>query len=89
MDKEERMITREGAIKALYRVINCGIISGELEAKLQDIAKCISDEEQLRIHAWGMPDDDYITLHTAMRADSPDYKDFCKKQMEIFDKFAY
>lgn len=39
-------ITREEAITTLYDVINSGIISDELEGKLQDIASCIDNEEQ-------------------------------------------
>lgn len=48
-------ITREEAVKTLYNIINSGIISDELEGKLQDIASCIDNEEQ-GLFTWGADD---------------------------------
>ena len=37
-------MTREEAIKTLYKVINSGIIDMELEEELNEIANCIEDD---------------------------------------------
>ena len=73
------MITRQKAVRALYAVINCGIIDEDLEMSLQDIANCIEDETYLGIHAWGMSDEEYMKLHTAHRVD-------CR---EIYGKYKF
>ena len=39
------MPTREEAVETLYSIINSGMLSDELTEKLEDIAKCISAEE--------------------------------------------
>lgn len=49
------MITRTEARDVLYDIINSGIISEEMEDKIQDIVNCLFDEEELGIHSWGMP----------------------------------
>ena len=83
------MITRENAIDVLYEIVNSGILSEELEDDIQDIICCIEDEKDLGIHAWGMPDDEYSTLHTALRTDLPEYADFKMQQEEILDYYKF
>lgn len=83
------MITRADAIEAIYEIINSGIIVDELEGDLRDVASCIKAEAEWGIHAWGMPDDDYILLCTSHRTDLPDYEDFIKKQVAIADKYSF
>lgn len=77
-------ITREEAIKTLYNIINSGIISDELEGKLQDIASCIDNEEQW-LFTWGA-DDDVIDLFIAKREDliTPEWEQHCN---EIWKKY--
>ena len=68
----EKEITREEAVETLYEIINSGIISDDLESKLQDIANCIEDEDKehgLGIMAWGMNREEHGMLHTAYRED--------------------
>lgn len=83
------MITRADAIEAIYEIINSGIIEDELENDLEDIAKCIKAEAEWSIHAWGMPDEEYILLCTAHRTDLPDYEEFIKKQVAIVNKYSF
>lgn len=47
-------ITREEAITTLYDVINSGIISDELEGKLQDIASCIDNLGEIQNQGRGI-----------------------------------
>lgn len=77
-------ITREEAVTTLYDVINSGIISDELEGKLQDIASCIDNEEQ-GLFTWGA-DDDVIDLFIAKREDliTPEWEQHCN---EIWEKY--
>ena len=83
------MITREFAIETLYSVINSGIISEDLEEKLQNIANCIEDEMNLSIHAWGMPDDDYCELHTCYKTDLPEYEQRMQNKEEICKRYSF
>lgn len=83
------MITRVDAIEAIYDIINSGIISDELEDELRDVANCIQAEANWGIHAWGMPDDEYLLLCTAKRTDLPEYEEFIKKQARIVDKYSF
>ena len=84
-----QMITRQEAVSVIYAIINSGIISEDLEDALQDIANCIEDEETLQIHSWGMPEDDYMTLHMTMRTDLPEYEEFMKKCEEIHQRYVF
>ena len=78
------MITREEAKRLMYDIMNSGIISDEIEEKLQDVANCL-EFEQYGLHMWGASDNDIETLTTSMRTDSPDYPAHIKKQQEIAD----
>ena len=77
-------ITREEAVHTLYAVINSGIISEELERKLQDIASCIDNEEQ-GLFTWGA-DNDVMDLFVAKREDliTPEWEQHCN---EIWEKY--
>lgn len=77
-------ITRDEAVTTLYDVINSGIISEELEERLEDIASCIEHEEQ-GLFTWGA-DDDVIDLFVAKREDlyTPEWEQHCN---EIWEKY--
>lgn len=77
-------ITREEAVTTLYDVIDSGIISDELEGKLQDIASCI-DNEEWGLFTWGA-DDDVMDLFVAKREDliTPEWEQHCD---EIYEKY--
>ena len=67
IEKGKVMITRQGAIEALYKVIDSGILSEELEEQLTETAKCIEAEDpenDLGVFLWGA-DDDYVDLYIA------------------------
>ena len=76
------MITRTQAVSVLLDIINSGAFS-DMEDDLQDIINCIEAERDWAIHAWDMPDDDWVTLNTAMRTDLPGFDDFIEHQKEI------
>ena len=83
------VITREAAIDRLYQLINSGVFEKDVEDDLQDIANCIEDEKQLRIHSWGMNADEYGKLHTAWRTDLPDYDSKAAEQERIVKKYRF
>lgn len=62
------MISREEAIFCCYDLLNAGILSDEIEEKVQDIASCI-EAELLGRHEWGVDSHELSTLYTAKRLD--------------------
>lgn len=82
------MITREEAKELMYDLINSGILSDEIETKLQDVANAI-EYEQYGLHMWGASDEDVYTLAVSMRTDIPEYLDFLKKQQVTEERHRF
>lgn len=62
------MIMREEAVEVLYDLISSGILSEEIEEKLQDIASCI-EAENIGRHEWGVPREELGKLYASVRVD--------------------
>lgn len=83
------MITRDNAVEAIMEIINAGILREDLEEELNEIMHCIDAEQDLGIHAWGMPDEEWGILCTAVRTDLPEYREHILKQKEICQEYEF
>lgn len=81
------MITRERAIEVIERVVCSGVIDDETVEVLEDIASCLNMEELQKISPWGMDDEDYIALVTAVRTDLPEFEEHMKRCEKITRKY--
>lgn len=80
-------ITREEAIETLYDLLNSGILSEEIEDKIQDIADNI-ENERYGLHMWGADEEEYAVLYTAKREDLITDEDRAEGQ-RIWDKYTF
>lgn len=80
-------ITRKEAIETLYDLINSGILSEEIEGKIQDIADNI-ENEQYGLHMWGADEEEYAVLYTVKREDLITDEDRAEGQ-RIWEKYSF
>lgn len=80
-------ITRDEALEALQTLLNSGILSEELDAKIQDIADVI-ENEKCGLHLWGADNKEYAVLYTAVRKDMIT-DDYIKEGQRIWQKYAF
>lgn len=80
-------ITRDEALEALQALLDSGILSEELDEKIQDIAGVI-ENEKYGLHMWGADNVEYAVLYTAVREDlqTEEYIANCKR---IWDKYSF
>ena len=86
---ETNMISRERAVWLLHRLINANVFDVDTVNGLQEIANCIEHEEDMKIHAWGMPADEYHDLMISYPVNTPEYEKQCDKQRKIIKKYSF
>lgn len=78
-------ITREEAVGVLHRASGSGILDDDLEDMLEEVATCISAEEEMGIFLWGA-DDDAIDLFVMKRSDLIT-DEWIKHQQELYERY--
>lgn len=82
------MIDRQKAVQVLYDLMNSGMLDGELEDELQDIANCI-EAENSNLHLWDADDLDAAALMTNPNTENLDYEKFMAKCDRIYKKYCF
>lgn len=85
--ENNKAITRDEAIFALYDLINSGILSEEIEGKLQDIANNI-ENEKYGLHMWGADNDEYSYITVAVREDLQT-EEYIAEGERIWEKYSF
>lgn len=80
-------ITRDEALETLYYLLNSGILSEEMEDKLQDIANNI-ENEKYGLHLWGADNEEYAVLVTAVREDLMT-DEYIENGKRIWEKYSF
>ena len=83
----DRAITRDEALETLQALLDSGILSEELEGKIEDIASAI-ENEKYGLHLWGADNKEYAVLYTAVRKDMIT-EDYIKEGQRIWQKYAF
>ena len=83
----DNSITRNEAIETLYDLMNSGVLSEEIECKLQEIANNI-ENENYGLHLWGADNEEYAVLVTAVREDEVT-EEYIANGKRIWKKYSY
>lgn len=77
-------ITRQEAVSVLYDLINTGILSGEIEVLLEEMAHCVNAEDD-GLFIWGA-DEEVDKLYIAVREDlqNDEYEKECRRLYEKY-----